>query len=163
MKIATRALAGLCLAAVVAGAPLAAAQTQSQPQEPRAPQAQRQGNEPQERRPHWWRDGAVQKELDLSARQVAKLEKIWTTNVPPIRELYKQFDVLEKETNGLIRENTADEKVLAQLLDRMEAVRSQINKARTLMVYRMHQALTPEQYRKLSEINDRRRKERGRR
>ncbi len=163
MKIATRALAGLCLAAVVAGAPLAAGHTQSQPQEPRAPQAQRQGNESQERRAPWWRDSAVQKELDLSARQITKIEKIWTTNAPPIREQHKQLDALEAETNRVIRENTADEKVLAQLLDRMEAVRSQINKARTLMVYRMHQALTPEQYRKLSEINDRRRKERGRR
>lgn len=163
MKIATRALAGLCLAAVVAGAPVAAGHTQSQPQEQPAPHTPRQGTESQERRTHWWRDAAVQKELDMSARQVAKIEKIWTTYFPPTREFWKQMDALEKETSRLIRENTADEKVLAQQLDRLEAARSQYNKSRTLMVYRMHQTLTPEQYRKLSEINDRRRKERGRR
>lgn len=163
MKIATRALAGLCLAAVVAGAPLAAGHQQNQPQEQPAPQAQRQGTESQERRAPWWRDAAVQKELDLSSRQIAKVEKIWTTNFPQLRELHKQLDVLEAETNRLIRENTADEKVLAQQLDRMESVRSQLSKSRTLVLYRMHQALTPEQYRKLSDINDRRRKERGRR
>ena len=134
-------------------------------EKPKSTQGQQQGggNQSQERRPHWWRDAAVQKELDMSERQIAKIEKIWTVNLPPIRELYKQFDVLEKETNRLIRENTADEKVLAAQLDRMELVRSQINKARSLMLYRMHQALTPEQYRKLSDINERRRKERGRR
>lgn len=163
MKIGTRALAGLCLAAVVAGAPLAAEHRQNQPQEQPAPHGGRPGTQSQERRTPWWRDAAVQKALDLSPRQITKIEKIWTTSAPPIREQHKQLDTLEAETNRLIRENTADEKVLAELLDRMEAVRSRINKARTLMVYRMHQALTPEQYRKLSEINDRRRKERGRR
>src|SRR5687768_1267269 len=159
MKIATRAFAGLCLAAVVAAAPVAARDTQEKPQ---GQQSQRDGDN-QERRSPWWRDAAVQKELGLSPQQVAKLEKIWASKAPRLRELHHQLEAHEAETNRLIRENTADEKVLAQQLDRMEAVRSQLNTARTLVVYRMHQTLTPEQYRKLSDINDRRRKERGRR
>ena len=159
MQFATRALAGLCLAAVVAAGP---GPVQGQEHDKgQAGAGQSPGN--QTRRTLWWRDAAVQKELDLSTRQVAKIEKIWTTNAPPIRELHKQLDRFEAETNRLIRENTADEKLLAEQLDGMESVRSQINKARTLMVYRMHQTLTPEQYRKLSDINERRRKERGRR
>lgn len=159
MKIATRALAGLCLAAVVAGGPVAGAQESKPPAQPK--QGQQGGN--QERRAPWWRDAAVQKELDLSARQIEKLDKIATTAWPSLREAHKQLEALEGETNRLIRENTADERVLAERLDRLEAVRSRINKERTLMVYRMHQALTPEQYRKLTDINQRRRKESGRR
>ncbi|MEX2270938.1 MAG: Spy/CpxP family protein refolding chaperone [Vicinamibacterales bacterium] len=161
MQFATRALAGLCLAAVVAAGP-GPVQGQEQPKDKGHSEAgQSQGN--QERRTLWWRDAAVQKELDLSPRQIAKIEKIWTTNFPALRELRKQLDTLEAETDRLIRENTADEAVLAQQLDRMEAVRSQASKGRTLLLYRMHQALTPVQYRKLSEINERRHKERGRR
>jgi len=166
MKIRTRALAGLCVAAFVAAAP-AAAGRQEQPQQPQPKQTRPQGQTSpgsggQERR-FWWRDAALQKELELSPRQVEKIEKIWNTSLSARREMYKQLEALEAETDRLIRENTADERVLAQQLDRLEAVRSQVNKSRTLMVYRIHQALTPEQHRKLSEINDRRRKAGGRR
>lgn len=161
MKIRTRALAGLCVAAFVAAAP-AAAGPQKQPQQTQPQSQTRPGSGGQDRR-FWWRDAALQKELELSPRQVEKIEKIWNTNLSARRELYKQLEALEAETNRMIRENTADERVLAQQLDRLEAVRSQVNKARTLMVYRIHQALTPEQHRKLSEINDRRRKAGGRR
>ena len=161
MKIAARALAGLCLAVIVGTGPVWGqsgpdGQSQTQPK----PQGQ-SGNE--QRRLPWWRDAAVHKELDLSARQIAKLEKIATTTWPSLRESHKQLEQLEAETSRLIQENTADEKVLAERLDRLEAVRSRINKERTLMLYRMHQALTPEQYRKLTQINERRRKEHGRR
>jgi len=163
MKIATPTLAALCLAAIAATAPAAGAQgTHGQGQQSRPQgQGQREGN--QERRTPWWRDPAVQKELDLSQRQVDKIEKIWSANLPARRERYKQLQALEAETDRLIRENTVDERAFAAKLDQLEALRSEYNKSRMLMIYRMHQALTPEQYRKLSEINDRRRKNGGRR
>lgn len=161
MKIATRTLAGLCVAAIVATAPAAIAQgTHGQGSRSQG-QGQREGS--QERRTPWWRDPAVQKELDLSQRQVDKIEKIWNANLPARRERYKQLQALEAETDRLIRENTVDERAFAAQLDRLEALRSEYNKSRMLMIYRMHQALTPEQYRKLSDIADRRRKDGGRR
>ena len=160
MKIATRALAGLCLAAIVAAAPAAAGrQEQPQPQQTQ-PQSQGQGN--QDRR-FWWRDAALQKELGLSARQVEKIEKIWDTNMQRIRPVLKEMESVEAEFNRLIKENTAEERVIALQIDRFEALRSQINKARHLMIYRMHQVLTPAQYQKLTEHLERRRKDRGRR
>jgi Spy/CpxP family protein refolding chaperone len=162
MTFARRALMVLCLSMAIMSAP-AGATGQEQTAEPKPKPQGQQGGGGQERRTLWWRDPAVHKELDLSARQITKLEKIATAAWPSLRELHKQMETLEDETSRLIRENTADEKVLAARLDRLEAVRSRINKERTLMVYRMHQTLTPEQYRKLTEINQRRRKESGRR
>lgn len=164
MKIATRALAGLCLAAVVAAGPAAADQGQPQPQPPTQGNSddRREGRGDQDRR-YWWRDDALQKELGLSARQVGKIDKIWETNMQPIRVLWKEMRTVETEFNRLIKENTAEERVIALQIDRVEALRSQINKARHLMIYRMHQVLTPDQYRKLTEHLERRRKDRGRR
>lgn len=165
MKIAGRALAGLCLAAVVASAAEAAGRLQ-EPPKPIQPQpqtqTQTQGQGSQDRR-FWWRDAALQKELALSARQVGKIDKIWDTNMQSIRVLWKEMEAVEAEFNRLIKENTAEERVIALQIDRVEALRSQINKSRHLMIYRIHQVLTPDQYRKLTEHLERRRKDRGRR
>ena len=159
MQIATRALAGLCLVAIAAGEPALA-----RGQEPRRPQGQSpagqsQGN--QDRR-FWWKDAEVQKELRLSAHQVSKIDKIWTASMPAMVAARKEMDPLEAELSRLIRENTADEKLVALQIDRVEARRSEINKARSLMLYRMHRVLTPEQYQSLTKLQERRRKEKER-
>ncbi len=155
MQMATRALAGLCLAAIVAAGP-----AQAQPQEHSTEQSQPRDGQQQERW-FWWKDAASQKELGLSTRQVAKIDKIWTANIPAMVAARKEMDALEKELSQLIRENTADEKLVALQVDRVEARRSELNKARTLMLYRMHRVLTPDQYQGLTKLLERRRKERS--
>ena len=163
MKIATRALAGLCLAAVVAGGPVAGAQeSQAQGQTPSQQPQQRPTGGDQDRR-FWWRHPETAREIGLTARQSEKIERIWQARLPGIRELEKQLDVVRAEFDRLIKENKAEEQVIALQIDRVEALRSQINKSRHLMLYRMHQALTPEQYQKLTDLLERRRKEHGRR
>ena len=156
MQMATRALAGLCLAAIVAAGP-------AQAQDRERPKEQSQQREGQDRW-FWWKDAAAQKEIGLSARQVAKIDKLWAATAPSMVAARKEMDALEQELSRLIRENTADEKLVALQVDRVEARRSEINKARTLMLYRMHRVLTPEQYQGLTKLLERRRKERtGRR
>jgi Spy/CpxP family protein refolding chaperone len=162
MKIATRALAGLCLAAIVVAGPRAAAHSQSEQGEPGQSQQAKPNQSSQDCR-FWWKDADTRRELGLSEAQVRKVESEWQHSAPKIRAMHDEMDALEAELNRLIRENTADEKVIALQVDRVEARRSEINKARTLMLYRMHRALTPAQYQKLTEILERRRKERGRR
>lgn len=154
MKIATRALAGLCLAAIVAGGPVRAAQD-AKPQ-------QQQGQNDADRR-FWWKHPDTVKEIGLSRRQANKIQGIWDENMTSIRPLHGELNKLEAEFNRLMKENKAEENVIALQIDRVEALRSQINKSRTLMLYRMHQALTPGQYQKLTDMLERRRKERGRR
>ena len=153
MQIATRALAGLCLAAIVAAGPASiGAQHQKQPQNEGRSSTPR-GDQP---RSFWWKDAAVQKELSMTAQQAEKIESIWRASFPNLREMHKEMDALEKELSRLIRENTADEKLVALQVDRVEARRSVINKARTLTLYRMHRVLTPEQYEGLTRIQERR-------
>ena len=160
MKIAMRVLAGLCLAAIVAGGPVAGAQ-EAQEQQQAKPQGQNPSQDGDRR--IWWKHPETVKELGLSQRQVDKIQRIWDANAPSIRTLHDELDKLDAEFQHLVKENKAEERVIALQIDRVEAVRSQINKARHLMLYRMHQVLTPAQYQTLTDMLERRRKERGRR
>lgn len=158
MQLATRAFAGLCLAAIVSTGSGPVRGQEQPPNQPKTAAQQGQGNQD---RWVWWKDEAVQKELGLSTRQVGKIDKIFTTAFPTLRTWHKEMEGLEEELSRLIRENTADEKLVALQIDRVEARRSEINKSRTLMLYRMHRVLTPEQYQNLTKLLERRRKDRG--
>lgn len=163
MKIATRALAGLFAAAVTLSP--GAARALPRPQldghgstlgtgQPAATPAA------QDRRFKWWKDVEIRKELGLSTRQSDKVDQIWESTVPSIRAAHEEMEGLQAELSRLIRENTADEKVVALQIDRVEAQRSQINKARSLMLYRMHRVLSKTQHDTLTALMDKWRKER---
>ena len=158
MQMATRALAGLCLVAIVAAGP---ASTRAQEQQPQGQSKSGQrGDQP---RTFWWKDAAVQKELGMTAQQAEKIESIWHASFPSLKEMHTELTTLENELSRLIRENVADDKLVALQIDRVEARRSVINKARTLTLYRMHRVLTPEQYQALTKIEERRKARSGRR
>ena len=164
MKIATRALAGLFAAVVTVTAESAPVLPQGGPTEPSsAAAAPEKKDEKQTRRTKWWKDDAIKKELGLSIAQAEKIDRIWESTVPSIRAAHNEMEGLEAELSRLIRENTADEKVVALQIDRVEALRSQINKARSLMLDRMHRVLNTPQHKALTRIMDERRKARERR
>ena len=163
MKIATRALAGFFAAAVTLapGAARELPRPQSDgPAEHAQPAAKPAAGEGQDRRFKWWKDAEIRKELGLSTRQSDKVDQIWESTVPSIRAAHDEMEGLQAELSRLIRENTADEKVVALQIDRVEALRSQINKARSLMLYRMHRVLSKTQHDTLTALMDKWRKER---
>jgi Spy/CpxP family protein refolding chaperone len=104
----------------------------------------------------WWHDDEIKSALALTAQQAQEIEQIFQASVPRLRTLKDQLDGLEKDLSRMIRERTSAEATVAQQLDRVEATRSELNKARMLMIYRMHRVLTAEQNEKLRAINDRR-------
>jgi Spy/CpxP family protein refolding chaperone len=104
----------------------------------------------------WWHDDQIKAELALSPQQAQEIEQIFQASVPRLRTLKEQLDVLEKDLSRMIRERTSPETTVAQQLDRVESTRSELNKARMLMIYKMHRVLTSEQNEKLRVISDRR-------
>jgi Spy/CpxP family protein refolding chaperone len=111
----------------------------------------------------WWNDDQIKAELALSPQQAQEIEQIFQASVPRLRNLKEQLDLLEKDLSRMIRERTSPEANVAQQLDRVESTRAELNKARMLMIYKMHRVLTTEQNEKLRAINDRRdRKDRDR-
>lgn len=136
-------------------ASLAAAQAPAVP-----PAGQQPGPQPPPRRLTWWRDDHYQKHLALTADQVTRLEAIWQTALPDLRKGRDDLDRQEAELSRLIEMN-ADETVVTHQVDKVEQIRSRLNKARTLVLLHHRQLLTQEQRDKLKAMQERDRERAG--
>ena len=114
----------------------------------------------------WWRDAQFQKELGLSADQSNRIDAVFQAAIAQLRpkkeELDKQEDLLSQQIVA-----GADEGLVIKQVDKVEAIRSQMNKMRTLMLLKERQILSPEQRAKLNKLHeqwerDHKRPERGR-
>jgi len=101
----------------------------------------------------WWKDAQFQHELSLSAEQSAKIDAIFEAAISQLRqkkeELDKQEEVLSKQIVA-----GADEALVTKQVDRVEAIRAQMNKMRTLMLLKERQLLSPEQRVKLNKLHE---------
>jgi Spy/CpxP family protein refolding chaperone len=128
-----RALLCVGLLVVSAGRPVrmaAAGQAPAQPSQPRGFA--------------WWRTEQFQKNLGLSADQVARLEKVFQDALPDLRRGRDELDRQEAELSRLIEMN-ADEAVVIRQIEKVEGLRSHLNKTRQLLLLHHRQLLTPEQ------------------
>jgi Spy/CpxP family protein refolding chaperone len=101
----------------------------------------------------WWKDPQYQHDLGLSADQSARIDAIFQTAIAQLRpkkeELDKQEDLLSQQiVSG------ADEALVVKQVDRVEAIRSHMNKMRTLMLLKERQVLTPDQRVKLNKLHE---------
>jgi Spy/CpxP family protein refolding chaperone len=99
----------------------------------------------------WWRDAQFQRDLSLTSDQVARIEAVFQSAIPTLRSKKADLDQQEDELSRLVATN-ADEMVVVRQVDRVEAIRSHMNKMRTLMLLHMRQVLTPEQRVKLNKL-----------
>src|SRR5262245_62176463 len=115
----------------------------------------------------WWRDAQFQRELTLTSDQSARIDSVFQQTIPQLRQKKTELDAQEEELSRMIAAN-ADEAVVTRQVDKVEAIRANMNKMRTLMLLRMRQVLSPEQRVKLNQLHDkwekehRRDRERGR-
>jgi len=107
------------------------------------------------RPPRWWADEPERTELGITEQQSASIEQIWQQSVPRLKELREQLDQLEDTLSKMIRD-AADEATIMAHVDKVESTRTEANKARVLMLYRMNRVLTPDQRLKLKALHDRR-------
>jgi Spy/CpxP family protein refolding chaperone len=120
--------------------------------------AQQPGAKPggQDRRPpRWWADEPERTELGITDQQSAAIEQIWQKTFPRLKELRERLDQLEETMSQMIRD-AADEAAVMAHVDKVESTRTEANKARVLMLYRMNRVLTPDQRIKLKALHDRR-------
>jgi Spy/CpxP family protein refolding chaperone len=102
----------------------------------------------------WWLYDRA--ELGISDQQSKDINAIFESTLPKLRETRQELDKAEEEMAKIIQEHKADLAVVSGQLDRLESARSQHNKTRTLMLYRMHLLLTAEQRTKLEALRARR-------
>ncbi len=114
----------------------------------------------------WWRDAQFQRELGLSADQSAKIDAVFQAAIAQLRPKKEELDKQEELLSQQIVAG-ADEGLVTRQVDKVEAIRSQMNKMRTLMLLKERQILSPDQRAKLSKLHeqwerDHKRPERGR-
>ena len=101
----------------------------------------------------WWRDPQFQKDLSLTTDQSSKIDAVFQQTIPTLRQKKAELDTQEEELSKMIAAN-GDEASVTRQVDKVEAIRSSMNKMRTLMLLRMRQVLSPEQRVKLNKLHD---------
>jgi Spy/CpxP family protein refolding chaperone len=101
----------------------------------------------------WWKDAQFQRDLGLSADQSQRIDAIFQAAIGQLRpkkeELDKQEDLLSQQIAA-----GADEALVTRQVDKVEAIRAQMNKMRTLMLLKERQILTPDQRVKLNKLHE---------
>jgi Spy/CpxP family protein refolding chaperone len=99
----------------------------------------------------WWRDAQFQKDLTLTAEQSSRIDSVFQSTIPNLRQQRQELDEQEAKLSRLIAANVDEAQVIRQV-DKVEAIRASANKMRTLMLLRMRQVLTPDQRAKLNKL-----------
>ena len=107
----------------------------------------------------WWTDESVQKRLGLSAEQSRRLEEVFQQAAPSLRSGRHRLEAAEQELSALI-EGSMDEAPVVRQLERVEAIRTDVNKTRTLMLLHMRRVLSADQRLRLDELHRERERDR---
>lgn len=110
----------------------------------------------------WWQLERFQKALVLSEEQITRLEGIYQTTEPMLRAQKTALDRREDKLSKVIADPKADEPAVLLATDRLDAARNELNRTRTLMLFRMRRVLTDEQNVKMKELHEHDRRDRDR-
>jgi Spy/CpxP family protein refolding chaperone len=114
----------------------------------------------EERRVSWWKAPETRAELGISDKQSKDIDDIFQATLPGLRAAKDALDTLDQAVAKLIKEGAADSGVVARQVGQAEQARADLTTKRTVMLYRMHRLLTPEQRIKLDAMFARREAER---
>ena len=117
------------------------------------------GKEPRDRWKWWLYDRA---ELGITDKQSGDIDRIFEATMPGQRAKREELERLEAELATLTSENKADVGTVAQHVDKVESLRGEISKTRTVMLYRINLLLSADQRVKLKALIDKRDAERRR-
>ena len=101
--------------------------------------------EPQSTRYKWWLSHDIQKQLHLTSEQVRKVDDIYEATLPARRAQRRELDALDRQLDALLDNAAADDHDAEALITRVEDAHARRNVARTMLLYKMRQVLTPEQ------------------
>jgi Spy/CpxP family protein refolding chaperone len=153
----------LLLTSLFAVRPLEAAPCELQQQragDSKKPQAESRPDEPP--RWKWWLHADTRRELALTEQQSKKINEIWESTAPKLREKWHELEKLEEMLAKTIKDTTADVAIVAQQVEKVEKLRAENTATRTVMLYRMHLLLTPEQRVKVDALRAKMEEERKR-
>jgi len=130
-----------------------ARQVQSEPQQPATQQQAPKQHE--QRREPWWKNAKDIAELSLTSQQSAKIDEIFQKAMERARPLRMEVQDLEKNLDAIIREAKMEVGAFTLEVDKIDGKRAELNKMRTVMLYRMRRVLNAEQNAKFQIMVDR--------
>ena len=136
-----------------------ASQTEQRPPD-KQQQGQRDGRRDQGR--YWWLQGhSIAKDLGLSAEQSATIDRLFGDYFQRARPLREEVNQLDKALNRMLEETLVEITTIEHESGRIEKKRAELNKMRTVLLYSVRRALTPEQRVKFEKHEAERRKQDG--
>ena len=107
------------------------------------------GRSKDDHRVPWWKAPDTRAELAITDKQSKDIDDIFQETVPALRAAKEELDKLDETVAKLIKDGTADISVVARQVAQAEQARANLTTKRTVMLYRMHRLLTPDQRAKL--------------
>ena len=101
----------------------------------------------------WWKSEQFRKDLGLTKDQCARIDQVFQATVPRLRQSKQELDREESELSRLIEANSGEIQV-ARELDKVEALRSNLNKMRTLILLHQRELLSAEQRVKFKALHE---------
>ena len=109
----------------------------------------------------WWNDELVRKEIGLSADKAKKIDGLFQDRSRRSAPIVAEFEKQEAELERLTLERVVDEATYSLQVGRVWDLRRRLGESRTIMLYRIYQELTPDQYKKMQALRERNRSGRG--
>ena len=110
--------------------------------------------------PPWWNDPAVRKEIGLSAEKAKKIDDMYQSRWKELKPTSDEFDQERDKLATMTRAAVVDLPQYRLQVLKVEYLRSELNKSRSILIYQIYKTLQPEQNRKLQDYFDRRNAER---
>jgi Spy/CpxP family protein refolding chaperone len=136
---------------------------QPTPQRGGPPPAGNRGDKPGEPQkghsgpPKWWIDAKLRAELAVTDQQSAAVDLVWKKSMPALVEGRERLEKLEDALSEMTQRDGSDEAAVIAQIDRVENLRAELAKGRTLMIYRMNKLLTVDQRAKVKAMYEQRR------
>ena len=150
---------GWALAALLASGPFVVSADATSAAQPATaqerPAGKQDGRRDHDRRP-WWKNPRDIAEIGLTADQSSQIDRIFRSEIEKMKLMRHRINELERGVDAAMRANTADIEAFARQVEQVEHKRAELNKARTVMLYRMRRVLDADQNVKFQALYDRR-------
>lgn len=123
-------------------------------------QAVRPAGSPGPQRTECWQREEIRTEIGLRKDQAGKIDEIYQAMMPRLRSSAEDRMKADEQLSKLFSSNASTEDDVVRQLNQVQAARNEVDRQRTLMLFRINRVLTPDQRAKLRAIYDRMNRER---
>jgi Spy/CpxP family protein refolding chaperone len=102
----------------------------------------------------WWNDARFIKSVQIDSQQQRRMDEVFSANKGTLLRLYKNLQHEQSQLEKLARSKNLDEGQIFQQIDRVNQVRSDLEKANAHMQIELRKELTPDQTSRLDDLRD---------